>query len=661
MKRFLITVVLIVATAGLAVPSSAAAAPSPDPMGGTRSVTGPLEVAAPYLAYKQAAAPTVASPSAAPTLASTASSFTACVSGIWGYQDLSSGVAVNRPSQNYQFQVWDKDAFDEDDFLANGVTDGLGVYAACFDNADDDGGLCCWGGQDVYVKFVAENTAWTVHDNATKQPYVAVSPVFNDLPDGTTHDFMSLQPGDTTQMGASAVFDSVNQVFKWGSAANSCWDPNDVVCRQMVLNWRFDNSQSGSFYDAAIDEVMLAKNAHLFPDIVMHEAGHAIMDDVYGDAYPDGAACSVPAAHNVGKKSSPTCAWAEGFASWIPLMVKKSPNSVLPNPNGGANVITNMESLGWFTTNWDTGPDTEGRVTAALWDLSDTANVNVDPNETWDRNTDLPATPFAPGKIWKTFVAGGKPQTFKEFWAQRASDPNNNNVSPTGGLGSVYQNTIDIDFRDPLSNNAPVTRPTPFNPHNFSFNTTTNHWSAVAVAPPAGVDYDLDLFTDKAQVSNLKSSTAGAGIVDFVAIDSNQGKQPLGDFYPRVRRFNNVGLGTCTVELAQGSQSLPVGATKAIAMPASDLVDVWDVFISQNTQAKVTFSASAGLYQAFLFSSASGGFIKARNQAAVTTSTIAFGSPQTLTFTPGAGAGGWHGLVIVKTSGSGTLTMKRVT
>jgi len=194
----------------------------------------------------------------------------------------------------------------------------------------------------------------------------------------------------------------------------------------------------------------------------------------------------------------------------------------------------------------------------------------------------------------------------------------------------------------------------PFNPHNLSFNTTTNFWSVVAVAPPAGTDYDLDLFTDKAQQSNQKSSTMGAGLVDFVAIDSNQGKQPLGDWYPRVRRFNNVGSGVATIELAQGSQSLALGATKAIAMPATDLADVWDVFISQNTQVQITFSASAGFFQAFLFTSASGGFIKARNQAVANTATIASGSPQTLTFTPGAGAGGWHGLVILRTGGAGT-------
>lgn len=650
MKRLLKPLLLlpiVVAATVLVHPAGAAAESTPDPGGDARVAAGPLARSWPYLAHRAAPALTTAPPSVAPGLAAAQ----ACVAGTWTYQDLSGPAPVNRPSANYQVQVWEDDDFDADHMIAAGLTNGLGKYNFCFDNADDDGGLCCWGGQDVFLKFVSENTTWAVHDTTTKQPFVTTTGVVKDLPDGSTHDFGALQTGNANQMGGTAIFDFVNGAFNW--KPGNCWDANDVVCRQMVLNWRFDAPQPGSFYDAVANQVFLTKNAHLFPDLVLHEAGHAIMDDVYSDKYPDPAACG--AGHPIDKFSSLECGWAEGFASWIPLMVKQSPVLVLPN-SLGVSVSMNMENMGWDLVSWSTGPGVEGRVTGALWDIADVPNVN----ETWDRNSDLPALPFQPGNIWKTFLGSpaNPPQTFAEFWKARAADPANN-VSPTGALASVYQNTIDIDFRDPLSNNVAVSRPTPFNPHNFSFNTTTKFWSVVAVAPPAATDYDLDLFTDKAQLSNLKSSTAGPGIVDFVAIDSNQGKQPLGDFYPRVRRFNNVGTGVGKVELAQGSQSLALGATKSIVMPTADLVDVWDVFISTNTPATITFSATAGLYQAFLFTSASGGSIKGRSQALVSTATIGFGSPQTLT-TPAVIAGGWHGLVLVKTSGTGTLTVKRV-
>ncbi len=47
-----------------------------------------------------------------------------------------------------------------------------------------------------------------------------------------------------------------------------------------------------------------------------HEIGHAIMDDIYEDAYPATPNCS---GHKVDTASSAGCAWTEGFADWLPL------------------------------------------------------------------------------------------------------------------------------------------------------------------------------------------------------------------------------------------------------------------------------------------------------------------------------------------------------
>jgi hypothetical protein len=49
---------------------------------------------------------------------------------------------------------------------------------------------------------------------------------------------------------------------------------------------------------------------------VAHEIGHAIMDDIYEDAYPATPNCS---GHKVDTASSAGCAWTEGFADWLPL------------------------------------------------------------------------------------------------------------------------------------------------------------------------------------------------------------------------------------------------------------------------------------------------------------------------------------------------------
>ncbi len=49
-----------------------------------------------------------------------------------------------------------------------------------------------------------------------------------------------------------------------------------------------------------------------------HEIGHAIMDDIYEDAYSATPNCS---GHKVDTASSAGCAWTEGFADWLPLAV----------------------------------------------------------------------------------------------------------------------------------------------------------------------------------------------------------------------------------------------------------------------------------------------------------------------------------------------------
>jgi hypothetical protein len=63
------------------------------------------------------------------------------------------------------------------------------------------------------------------------------------------------------------------------------------------------------------DEVFLLGRTPDSRSIVAHEIGHAIMDDIYEDAYPATPNCS---GHKVDTASSAGCAWTEGFADWLP-------------------------------------------------------------------------------------------------------------------------------------------------------------------------------------------------------------------------------------------------------------------------------------------------------------------------------------------------------
>jgi hypothetical protein len=230
---------------------------------------------------------------------------TACVSGGWFYLDNNS---VTRPSRNFQVQVWDDDNTSPDDLLVSGVTDGSGKYHLCFDNSNDTSGT-----QDVYVKFVSENSRWKVQNNG--DPYSYATGVVDNVADGSDTNFGNLEPGNTSEMRGLHAFDEVNDFWNW--KPGSCWDKNDAVCRQLKVNWS-PSSVDGTYYSTGDKSVHLMAIDPDAPITVVHESTHAVMDDVYEDAFPAAPNCDphfIEFAHSAG------CGWTEGFADAIPSLV----------------------------------------------------------------------------------------------------------------------------------------------------------------------------------------------------------------------------------------------------------------------------------------------------------------------------------------------------
>lgn len=97
-------------------------------------------------------------------------------------------------------------------------------------------------------------------------------------------------------------------------------------------------------------------------------------------------------------------------------------------------------------------------------DVSDSGAENEQP---WDVYGEAPT-----GNLWSTFL-GHRSANFAQFWQQRAAD--GFNTADSGARSSVYQNTIDYDFRNPLENYTPLARPMPQQgiPHNYHYDTTT--------------------------------------------------------------------------------------------------------------------------------------------------------------------------------------------
>src|SRR5207247_1276393 len=95
------------------------------------------------------------------------------------------------------------------------------------------------------------------------------------------------------------------------------------------------------------------------------------------------------------------------------------------------------------------------------------------------------------------------------------------------------------------------------------------------VKPPAGADFDLQVWDDRPQGTFLGGSAFGGNVIDFVAVDSNL--RALGDYYPRVNRFSSTG--SYLVELAQGTEILSPGSS-TIVMGSSNVVHVMDAFLT---------------------------------------------------------------------------------
>lgn len=335
---------------------------------------------------------------------------TACATGSWNYTDRN---GVGRPAISWRVEAWDRDTSGGDDLLASGLTGFSGEYTLCFDNTDGTS-----LGQDVYMRFTADNGTWRVQ-NRSNWIYNYVSGVDGDVLDNTTANFGWLQPGDPTHMRGAAAF-AATQVT-WNGIPGACWDMIGP-CRAVVILWQPD-SNDGTFYSTANNDVHLAA---VDPDsaiVVSHEVTHSIMDDVYEDAFPPIPSCSP---HNIPTTSSAGCAWVEGFAEWVPAMVFNDPH--FRWPNGSA---LNLETPTWGTAGWNNGPNVEGRVAGALIDLSD-AN-----NEGTDRLSE------GVGNIWTTFQ-GHVSNTFAQFWQHRTADGFNvgNNA-----LGCLFQSTIDFGFQ----------------------------------------------------------------------------------------------------------------------------------------------------------------------------------------------------------------------
>ncbi|MFI6409400.1 hypothetical protein [Streptomyces sp. NPDC050548] len=541
--------------------------------------------------------------------------------GTWGHTDQA---GVWRSQMNMQVQVRDHLT----GALIVGLTDSVGHYDICFGAAQFT---------QLYLTFKAAVSAWRVQNGT--DVYNWSTPIHANPVAGSTVNFGFLQPGTTADNRAAHAFDEANDAWLGTPHQNTCWDPKDTVCRQIQIDWANNRPTGVSYYDPTANIVHLVTAAPDARSDVVHEIGHAIMDDVYNDAFPTSTGC--PMQHSPSVATTAVCAWTEGWADFFALAMYHSPIYVF---TGGASF--DFEGPTWGTQNFSDGDMTEGRVAGALFDLTDNSGTA----EIWDQHAEGFGIPFY--TLWHHVDT-----TFASFWRSRSTD--GFDVSDSA-LGSLHQSTIDYQYRKPLIDGRGLVLPGP-TPHNFAFNTVVHSWSVVALGPGSGVDFSLRMYDDRAQTSPnlLASSSSTNQPVDFVAIDSNL--RPLGDYYPQVALPQGTVPVPYALEYVESVATLPPASSNTFHLGITQFAAVQDTDLTAGVPVTVTLTgtgAPANLYVMGDDPNAPSTFVQGRASAVASATAPPAGGPVTVTFTPTRT--GRYGLVVTAAGGgNGDYTLTR--
>jgi hypothetical protein len=570
----------------------------------------------------------------APTGHSEAPSGQGCVTGGWFYVDNN---GVTRPAKNESVEAWDHDSLSGDDRLAVGVVGFDGRFQLCFSDDDGIGDTT----QEVYVKYLTTNTRWRVRDTAAANNTYTFQTETVDVCSGCDHEYGNRQPSDSSVMGGLHAFDELGDLwlFVEGGSQN-CFDSKDTSCRQMIANWT-STSTDGTRYIPSTKDIHLKAESPNSQYTVVHEGSHALMDDVYSDAIPNGN-CPV---HDIPTAGNAVCAWVEGFAEWLPAEVYNNPIYMYPDQT-----TRNLETPTWNTSGWADGDTVEGRIAGTLLDISDSTN-----EAPWDFTSEGRGTAFG---VYRTFL-NTVSSTLNEFLTvDRVAQ--GFEFSDSGSRGSAYQNTIDYDFRDPLTTRAERVRPTPVPAQHYVANTAANYWSVVAIRPPG--DYDIAVYDNRDLSGFLAQSTSSGGTMDFVAIDGN--RRPAGDYYPTVTQYAPVGAtGDYGVEFVEGNTTVSDGSHN-VFFTSGDLVQTEDSFLSAGVPTWFRVVPAAGQdLETFVLRSTSGSagtYVQSRGSAVTSANAGGAGVAESLVYTESASQ--YDAFVVTnRNAAAGTYTVYRDT
>lgn len=218
-------------------------------------------------------------------------------------------------------------------------------------------------------------------------------------------------------------------------------------------------SSDGAYYVPGGHIHLAAGDADDTPDRVLHEMGHSVMYNIYGNYMPPYPNCNP---HYIDQVSSQGCAWIEGWAHAHALWCTNDP--VRNWPGGGG---VNLETPTWGTAGWDNGDAVEGRVSGALWDIADSTNDGYDDYDgTWE-------------DIWDVLYNVNS-DVMLDFWNSWKARGHNKH----GVVKCLYQNTINYNTAPTFSGLPDITTN-----EDTPINNAIDLW--VYAYDPESYDYEL--------------------------------------------------------------------------------------------------------------------------------------------------------------------------
>lgn len=144
-----------------------------------------------------------------------------------------------------------------------------------------------------------------------------------------------------------------------------------------------------------------------------------------------------------------------------------------------------------------------------------------------------------------------------------------------------------------------------------------------------GENWSLKLYDGPGFGSVLETS-AWSEAVDFVVVDGNH----VGADDRGVEAYRVSGSGNATVEFEGYGETLPIGSS-AQTWPAGDVVEMWDVRLTNNTTYRFTLDVTSGTndFGMAVFSSGDGDYHRARAQYAARSDSGGAGVDEVFTFT----------------------------